>query len=602
METTATYDEAPWLRHYAPGMSADRIVSPYRSLAELVSHTAERFGSQTAFTTCMPNGMNGSLTFDETEEMSDAFAVYLREHLQVLPGTRVAVQMPNCLTYPVVAMGVFKAGCVLVNVNPMYTETEMEHQFNDSGAAVLVIMDMFMDKLEAVLPKTTVRHVVTTSVAQWFPPTVGRIMHLILKYWNKAIPEHNVNSKHIDHALQRGRDLKAENGIDVEDYWSGLRPEHTALLQYTGGTTGVSKGAELTHGNLLANIQQIDVVAGDHIEEGKECVVTALPLYHIFAFSVNLLAFYKTGAHNILVPSPRPIQNIQRAIENYPVSWISGVNTLYNAILNEEWFTLYPPKTMKAALAGGTALHKSVAQKWTRIVGSPIAEGYGLTETSPVLCFNPLDQPKSDSIGIPVPGTEIAIVDDDGNPVPAGEPGEIIARGPQVMQGYWNRPDETAKSMKDGWFYTGDVAYMDKDAYFHIVDRKKDMILVSGFNVYPNEVEDCIAMIDEVQESAVIGLPDAKSGEAVAAYVVLREDGPTTDDIRRHCKKHLTSYKVPKTVEFREDLPKTPVGKVLRKELRAEVTGSTQPQRDQEQSSGSTSGATGEKRRETETA
>lgn len=577
MDNTATYDEAPWLRHYPKAVATNNIRSPYRSLAELVTRASSRFGHQTAFTTVMPNGMNGSLTYRETNEMSDAFAVYLREHLQLLPGTRVAVQMPNCLSYPVVAMGVFKAGCVLVNVNPLYTEKEMEHQFNDSGAAVLVIMDMFMDKLERVLPRTTVRHVITASVAQWFPPTVRRIMQWVLKYWNQVIPEHNLNTRDIDEALRRGRELKQEQGIRVRGYWSGLRPKDTALLQYTGGTTGVSKGAELTHGNLLSNIQQIDAVAGDHIDEGNETVLTALPLYHIFAFSVNLLAFYKTGTRNILVPSPRPIQNCQRAIENYPISWITGVNTLFNALLNEEWFYLYPPKTMKAGLAGGTALHKAVAQRWQRIVGCTIAEGYGLTETSPALCFNPLDKPREDSIGIPVPGTEIRIVDDEGNQVPDGERGEIIARGPQVMQGYWNRPDETEKSLKDGWFYTGDVAYMDEDAYFHIVDRKKDMVLVSGFNVYPNEVEDCIAMIDEVQESAVIGVPDEKSGEAVAAYVVLRDDGISEADVRKHCKKHLTAYKVPKTVEFRDDLPKTPVGKVLRKELRAEVTGSTQP-------------------------
>jgi len=567
------YDSAPWTRHYSRDMAENNVTPDYRCVAEMLSEAADKFSKKDAFTTCMPNGMYGTLTFDQAEEMSDAFAVYLREELNLLPGTRVAIQMPNCLTYPIVSFGVFKAGCVLVNVNPLYTEREMEHQFNDSGAEVLVIMNMFADKLERVLDKTPIKHVVMTSISQWFPPTVRRLLNLVLKYWNKAIPEHDLAYTDIDDALDAGRKLINSRSIDVKSYSESITPDHTAVLQYTGGTTGVSKGAELTHGNLLTNIQQIDVVAGNHIDEGNECVLTALPLYHIFAFSVNLLAFYKSGAHNVLVPSPRPIQNCQRAIENFPISWISGVNTLYNAILNEEWFNLYPPKTMKAALAGGTALHKAVAERWTKTVGCPIAEGYGLTETSPVLCFNPIGNSRPDSIGIPVPGTEIRIVDDEGVPVAPGERGEIIARGPQVMKGYWNRPDETEKSIKDGWFYTGDVAYMDEEAYFHIVDRKKDMILVSGFNVYPNEIEDCIAMLDQVQESAVIGVPDEKSGEAVQAYVVLRESGLSAKDIRDHCKRELAAYKVPRKIEFRDDLPKTPVGKVLRKELRAEVTG-----------------------------
>jgi long-chain acyl-CoA synthetase len=568
------YDSAPWKRHYSEEAAAVTEVSTgASSLAELVHNASERFGDGIAFTTCMPNGMSGSLTFREVAEMSDAFAAYLREELGLERGARVAVQMPNCLTYPVVIFGILKAGCVAVNVNPLYTPREMEHQFNDSGAQALVVMDMFADKVESVVAQTGVRHVVVTRVAEWFPPLVRGILGIVLKYWNKVIPKHGLEVTRIGEALDAGRRHVASGRVDVASYWASTTPADTALLQYTGGTTGVSKGAELSHGNILSNIRQIELTAGDHIESGKECVLTALPLYHIFAFSVNLLAFYNRGARNVLVPSPRPIQNCQRALENYKVSWISGVNTLYNAILNEEWFSLYPPPTMKVALAGGTALHKAVAERWNRIVGCPIAEGYGLTESSPALCFNPIGKSRPDSIGIPVPGTEIRIVDDEGVCVPPGEPGEIIARGPQVMQGYWNRPDETAKTLKDGWLYTGDVARMDEDGYFYIVDRKKDMILVSGFNVYPNEVEDCIARLDQVQESAVIGVPDAKSGEAVWAFVVLRESGLSAEDIRNHCKNELARYKVPSRVEFRDELPKTPVGKVLRKELRDEIRG-----------------------------
>jgi long-chain acyl-CoA synthetase len=323
-------------------------------------------------------------------------------------------------------------------------------------------------------------------------------------------------------------------------------------------------------------MEQVDAVVGEHIDSGKECILTALPIYHIFAFTVNLLSFYSKGAHNVLVPSPRPIQNLQRAFDNFPISWISGVNTLYNALLNEEWFHIYPPKTIRVALAGGASLHQSVAERWKKVVGVPILEGYGLTETSPVVCFNPPGLDRPGSIGIPAPETDVRIVDDQGVSVPAGEPGEIIVRGPQVMKGYWNRPNDSHSAIKDGWFYTGDVAVMEPDGYFRIVDRKKDMILVSGFNVYPNEVEDALALIDEVQESAVIGMPDEKTGEAVAAYIVVRDPSLTEQDVIAHCKKELAGYKVPKRIEFWDELPKTPVGKVLRKEVRATVEQQTQ--------------------------
>lgn len=575
MSNDQFYDSKPWESFHRVARSEAGDATDghhlHDNLPALIQASSQTFSDKTAFTTCMPNGMNGHLTYAQVDEMSDAFAVYLREVVKLEAGTRVAVQMPNCLTLPVVAFGILKAGCTLVNVNPLYTKREMEHQFNDSGAQALVIVDMFVDKLEAILPKTGIKQVVVTSVAQWFPPVVRGVLKAVLKYWNRVIPKHNLNVDNINQALKKGREAKAKSNIDVRQYWEHLTRSDTALLQYTGGTTGVSKGAVLTHGNLISNLEQVDSVVGGHIEPGKECILTALPIYHIFAFIVNLLAFYHKGGHNVLVPSPRPIQNCQRAFDNYAITAISGVNTLYNALLNEDWFTVYPPKTMKLAMAGGTALHQSVAERWRTVVGSPIAEGYGLTETSPVVCFNPIGHERANSIGVPAPGTDVRLVDEQGKTVPVGEPGEIIVRGPQVMKGYWNRPQDTADSIKDGWFYTGDIGVMTEDGHFSIVDRKKDMILVSGFNVYPNEVEDCIARIPQVQESAVIGVSDNQTGEAVQAYIVLREEGVTEKDVIAHCKQELAAYKVPKKVVFWSELPKTPVGKVLRKEVRAAV-------------------------------
>lgn len=575
MSNDQYYDSKPWESHYRAARSeaGNNTASQHKhdNLPALIQTASQTYSEHLAFTTCMPNGMNGRLTYAEVDEMSDAFAVYLRECIKLEAGTRVAVQMPNCLTLPVVAFGILKAGCILVNVNPLYTKREMEHQFNDSGAQALVIVDMFVDKLDAILAKTAIKQVVITSVAQWFPPVVRGVLKAVLKYWNRAIPRHQVKADDINLALKKGREAKAQASLDVRQYWEHLTRSDTALLQYTGGTTGVSKGAELTHGNLISNLEQVDSVVQGHIEPGRECILTALPMYHIFAFTVNLLAFYHKGAHNVLVPSPRPIQNCQRAFDNYPISAISGVNTLYNALLNEEWFTVYPPKTMKVAMAGGTALHQAVAERWRTIVGSPISEGYGLTETAPVICFNPIGQERPNSIGIPAPNTEVRIVDEQGATVPVGDPGEIIVRGPQVMKGYWNRPQDTADSVRDGWFHTGDIGVMTEDGHFSIVDRKKDMILVSGFNVYPNEIEDCIARIPQVQESAVIGVADDQTGEAVQAFVVLREEGITERDIIAHCKQELAAYKVPRKVVFWDELPKTPVGKVLRKEVRAAV-------------------------------
>jgi long-chain acyl-CoA synthetase len=537
----------------------------------MLTQAARAHGPRIAFTTCMPNGMHGSLTYTQVDQQADAFAAYLREVVGLAPGARVALQTPNGLAYPVVAFGVLKAGCVLVNTNPLYTAAEMEHQFRDSGAEVLVVVDLFADKLEGILARTGIRQVVVCEVPQFFSTVPRAVIRGVMRFWNRALPPIRVRHVRLAQALAQGAEAARRGSVDPGAYLRGVGPTTLAMLQYTGGTTGVSKGAMLSHGNLLANLQQAFSMGASHIEPGREVVLTALPLYHIFAFTFNLLCFYAVGARNVLVPSPRPIQNLQRAFDNYPITWVSGVNTLFNALLNEEWFTAFPPAHLKAAVAGGAALQAAVAQRWERVTGTRIAEGYGLTESSPVVCFNPIGGERRDeSIGIPVPGTQVRLVDDAGAPVPLGSPGELVVRGPQVMQGYWNRPDETAKTLRDGWLHTGDVAVMDAQGWFRIVDRKKDMILVSGFNVYPNEVEDTIAKLDAVLEVAVIGVPDAKTGEAVRAYVVRQDDRLTEDEVRAHCRRYLTDYKLPRSIEFRTELPKTPIGKILRKDLRAE--------------------------------
>jgi long-chain acyl-CoA synthetase len=470
-------------------------------------------------------------------------------------------------------MGTLKAGCVIVNTNPLYTPHEMIHQFNDSGAEVVVLIDLFGDKAKEVMaacPKA--KKLVLVSLPDFFPALKKLLIQTVLTYVKKQVPPCAVPFDRFTDTLARG--ARHASSKKTRDYWGALTHSSIAALQYTGGTTGVSKGAVLTHGNLLSNLYQVFEFVRSKVSSGEERILTALPLYHIFAFTVNFLVFFSYGGENILVPSPRPISNLRKVFEKFDITWVTGVNTLYSALMLEDWFTKLNFKNLKASVAGGTALHKSVADKWASLTGTSIVEGYGLTESSPVLTFNPLDGlVKQESIGIPLPSTRIEIRDDAGKVCPLGTPGELAASGPQIMQGYWNRPDETAKVLKDGWLFTGDIATMDADGYFKIVDRKKDMILVSGFNVFPNEVEDCISKHPAVAEVAVIGVPDEHSGESVQAYVVAKDPSVTEEHIRAHCKQFMTAYKIPKKVVFRKDLPKTPVGKILRKDLRKEVLG-----------------------------
>ena len=567
-----TPDPRPWLRHYGKDIPSELPPPTHPHLPARLREAAARFAGQMAFTTCMPNGMHGSLSYAQVDALSDDFAVYLRTVLGLPQGARVALQTPNTLSFPVVAFGILKAGCVLVNTNPLYTPSEMAHQFKDSGAEALVIVDMFADKLEDILVHTGIRQVIVAEVPQGFSVVPRAVVRGVMRWWNRTLPPVRVDHVRLGQALAEGAAARRDAGADLASFVQGVNHDTLALLQYTGGTTGVSKGAMLSHGNLLHNIDQAFAMGASHIERGKEVVLTALPLYHIFAFTFNLLCFFVAGARNVLVPSPRPIQNLQRAFDNHRITWVSGVNTLFNALMNEEWFTAFPPRHLKAAVAGGAALQHAVAARWQQVTGTRIAEGYGLTESSPVVCFNPLGGThKPDSIGIPTPGTEVRVVDEEGRTVAPGEPGELTVRGPQVMQGYWGQPQETARTLRDGWLHTGDIAVMDEDGHFRIVDRKKDMILVSGFNVYPNEVEDAIALMDEVLEVAVVGVPDARSGEAVRAYVVPQRDGLSEEAVRAHCRQRLADYKVPRSVVFRQELPKTPIGKILRKALRAET-------------------------------
>ena len=562
-----------WLAHYPSEVPHELEANSFQHLPDLIRAAASSYGKKTAFTQVMPNGMNGSLSFAQVDALSDQFAVYLREGLGLDAGDRVAVQMPNCLSYTIVAFGIFKAGLVLVNTNPLYTQSEMIHQFSDSGAKALVIIDMFADRLPEVLPKTSIEHVVTVKISQYFPSVVAGVIRVTQKFWSKTLPKVTVPHTLFSDALSVG--AKALTKEKLDSYTSALSGGSVAALQYTGGTTGVSKGAMLSHHNLVTNTLQLISMCGDYMRPGKEIVVTALPLYHIFAFTINLLGFWHLGARNLLVPSPRPPSNLRRVFENYKVTWMTGVNTLFNALLNERWFTDSPPKHLRASAAGGMALHESVAERWRKLTGTPIVEGYGLTESSPVLTFNPLNGGGKDgTIGIPVPSTMVKCVAEDGSEVAIGEPGELLARGPQIMQGYWNRPEETAKTVVDGWLNTGDIPTVDDQGFFTIVDRKKDMILVSGFNVYPNEVEEQIATLEGVQEVGVIGVPDERSGEKVTAFVVAGLNPPSEADVIAHCRKSLAAYKVPGSVQFVDELPKSPIGKILRRELRAQVIAS----------------------------
>ncbi|MCC5810884.1 MAG: AMP-binding protein [Ectothiorhodospiraceae bacterium] len=557
------YDARPWLQHYNE-RKHDLDEPRFRNFGDIVRQSSREYASQPAFTTCLPTGTTGTLTFAEVDRLSDQFAAYLRHEMGLEKGDRVAIQSPNCLAYPIFLFGAAKAGCVIVNINPLYTVPEIDHALNDSGARLLLMIDMFADKLPQVVPKSQVQKVLITSVADFFPPLRKLLVKTVQKL-KKMVPKCAVPADAFTAALEQGRKhLDAGKSAEFE-----VALDDLIALQYTGGTTGRSKGAMLTHHNLVANNDQSYEGLKPYLSE-VNTALTALPMYHIFALGVSGV-FYRVGGHNVLIPSPRPVSNLKPAFDKYDITFFSGVNTLFAGLLNEEWFRGNPPKNLTVTIGGGTAVQVPVAERWEKVVGYPITQAYGLTETSPGVTSNTREKNKLGSIGIPNPSTYVRIVDDDGKPVPVGQPGELIVKGPQVMKGYWNRPDATEEAVRDGWFYTGDIAYMDEEGFFYIVDRKKDMVNVSGFNVYPNEVEEAIAKHPGVASVGVIGVPDDDTGEAVRAYIVKSDASLTEEAVREHCKQYLTNYKVPKQVVFRDEIPMSPVGKVLRKDLRAEA-------------------------------
>ncbi len=562
--------ERPWTRFYHPATSRDLPPLAWPNLAAFIRDRAGEYRDLPAFTLYLPNGTQGTISYDDVDRLSDALAVFLREVAGFSAGDRIALQMPNCLAYPVAVFAVLKADLVMVNTNPLYTPAEMTHQFVDSGAAGLIAIDLFATKVAEVLPNTSIRSVVLVSLSDLLPPLKRWVVHAVQKHVKKMIPAAKFAHITLEQALAQGR-ARISKGAAAEKYAAALTTDSVAALQYTGGTTGVAKGAILTHGNLLANI-----VAGleawkSRIQPRAEVMLTVLPLYHIFAFTANLMIFFAVGGRNILIPSPRPLTNLERVLTTESVTWMTGLNTLFIALMQEPWFQKKKDWKLKGSIAGGMALVPAVGRRWQQMTGTPVFQGYGLTETSPVVTLNPFDRPKLETIGVPIPGTDVRIVDANGKDVPRGQPGELLVKGPQVMRGYWQRPDETEKVLKDGWLATGDIATMDEDGYLSIVDRKKDMILVSGFNVYPNEVEAVIAEHAGVKDVAVIGVPDELSGEAVHAYIVRRDPTLTADAVRQHCRKSLTNYKIPREVIFRDELPKSNVGKVIRKDLREEV-------------------------------
>ena len=552
--------ENPWLSRYPEDVPATINPDQYTSLIDMFEQSVQKFADQPAFM-----NMGSVMTFRKLEERSRAFSAYLQNELKLQKGDRVALMMPNLLQYPVALFGVLRAGMIAVNVNPLYTPRELKHQLNDADAKAIVIVSNFANTLEQVVDETPVKHVVLTSLGQMLPRAKGTVVDFVVKYVKGMVPKYNLpGAISMRQALQKGRKLQY-----VKPHMSG---DDIAFLQYTGGTTGVAKGAILTHRNMIANVMQAKGAYGPVLSDGREIVVTALPLYHIFALTVNCLLFLEIGGSNLLITNPRDIPGFIKELQKYQFTAITGVNTLFNALVNNEDFNELDFSNLRLSVGGGMAVQRVVAEKWKKISGCYLLEGYGLTECAPLVAAYPYDLTEyNGSIGLPVPSTEVRIVDDEGNVVENTEVGELQVRGPQVMQGYWQRPEATKEVINaDGWLSTGDVVKFDDEGFLHIVDRKKDMILVSGFNVYPNEIEDVIASHGKVLEVAAIGQSHEVSGEVVKVYIVKRDPSLTKDEVIAYCREQLTGYKVPKLVEFKEDLPKTNVGKILRRVLREE--------------------------------
>ncbi len=559
--------EKTWLKHYKDGILSEIDPLKYAHVVDVFEQSCRKFAAKPAFV-----NLGFTMTYADIERQSRYFASFLQKQ-GLVPGDRVAIQMPNLLQYPVVMFGALRAGLVVVNTNPLYTPREMEHQFKDSGAKAIIILANFASHLEQVLPQTQIQTVVVTEIGDALPQPKRFIVNSVVKYVKKMVPKYNLpRAISYNDALAQGSKLPFNHPT--------INREDIAFIQYTGGTTGVSKGAMLTHHNIVANLLQSYEMFRVKLNTESEVIITALPLYHIFALTVNCLLGYMSGGLNVLITNPRDMKAFIADLKKYPFSCITGVNTLFNGLLNQPAFQEVDFSKLKLTCAGGMALQRAVAERWHKATGVAVHEGFGLTETSPCASFNPpFGENRIGTIGIPLPSTEYKLLDDDGNEVALGERGEVCIRGPQVMKGYWQRPDETAKVMTiDGFLKTGDVGVADTDGYFKIVDRKKDMILVSGFNVYPNEVEDVMAMHPGVLEVAAVGVPDEKSGEAVKVFVVRRDPNLTVETLHDYCKEQLTGYKIPKYIEFRNELPKSNVGKILRRPLREEAAKQFQKQ------------------------
>jgi len=546
-----------WLKRYPTGVPAEIDADHYSSLLDIFEQSIKTFADRTAYI-----NMGKGMTYRELDQQSTVFAAYLQQQLKLQKGDAVAVMMPNLLQYPVAILGILRAGCVVVNVNPLYTPRELEHQLNDSKAKAIVIVENFATTLQEVRSKVAVEHVIVTQMGDMLGLVKGTIVNFVVKHIKKMIPAYNLpGSRRFKDALSQG---------DASRYVKpDVKGSDLAFLQYTGGTTGVSKGAMLTHRNMVANLEQVAGCIGPILNPGAEFIVTALPLYHIFALTANCLTFMKYGGTNLLITNPRDMPNFVKELAKYPFTAITGVNTLFNGLLNTPGFAELNFSNLKLSLGGGMAVQRPVAERWQKVTRTRLVEGYGLTECAPLVTVSPFDLDGfNGSIGLPAPSTLIRLVDDNGVDVAAGESGEMLVQGPQVMAGYFNRQEETDKVLKDGWLYTGDIARMDEQGFFYIVDRKKDMILVSGFNVYPNEIEEVVAMHPKVLEVAAVGIPNEATGEAVKIFVVKKDQSLTDQELIAHCKERLTGYKVPKLVEFRSELPKTNVGKILRRELK----------------------------------
>lgn len=548
----------PWFDHYEKGVPHEINADAYPSITAILEKSFKNYATQPAF-----HCMGTTFTFEQMELYSRRFASYLQHQLGLKKGARVAIMMPNILQYPIALFGILRAGMVVVNVNPLYTARELEHQLKDSGSEAIIIFENSAHVLQNVLAKTPIKHVITTGIGDLLSFPKNLIVNFVIKHVKKMVPAFSLPQavSFKDTLLEGDEDKFTAVNIKGDD---------TAFLQYTGGTTGVSKGAELIHRNIIANIQQAHEWIKPTLGDSKHIIITPLPLYHIFSLTANCFIFSSIGALNILITNPRDMPGFVKELKKWKFTCFTGVNTLFNGLLNNPEFKTIDFSSLKMTLGGGMAVQKAVANRWKEVTKSPLIEAYGLTETSPAACINPLNMTEYNGfIGLPISSTDVVIKDDDNKTLGVGEIGEICIKGPQVMKGYWNRPDETEKVMTtDGYFKTGDIGLMNEEGFFKIVDRKKDMILVSGFNVFPNEVEDVVATHPKVFECAAVGVPDDKSGEAVKIFVVKKDESLTVEELKSFCKENLTGYKCPRHFEFRSELPKSNVGKILRKELR----------------------------------